>query len=123
MKFPFRVKVHTCIHPETYKYYFPEEQVRQIWECLEKQYGKIRKNESFQTMEVESDAFMFRSTWLDNPITVLRKRTCTPQDVEQFHSSVQFREPPKGRKIRSYSKKMDYRENMRKCLYIEFHAQ
>ncbi len=80
------------MHSETYKYFFSREQTVRIWECLKQHYGTIRKNDAFHTMEIECDEFIFRSTWLGNPITVVRKRTCTPQDVERFHARIRFQE-------------------------------
>ena len=42
--------------------------------------------------EIESEHFIFRSTYLGNPITVFRKRKCTAEEVEKFHALVGYEE-------------------------------
>lgn len=87
---PWRERVHACIHPHTYKYFFARESVFEVWSLLQRRYGALRKNEAFRTQEVDTPSLIFRSTWLGNPITVYRKQRCSDQDVEDFHALVGF---------------------------------
>ena len=87
---PYREHVHACAFRQTYKYYFPRELVQDVWSRLERKYGAIRRNQQFKTMEIECALFSFRSTWLANPITVIRRRHCSEEDVRQFHEVVGF---------------------------------
>lgn len=90
MDVPYREIVHACAFRETYKYFFPRERVAEVWGRLEGAYGAIRRNEAFKTMEIECATFLFRSTWLANPITVIRKRGCSEDDVHSLHAIVGF---------------------------------
>lgn len=87
MTFPYREKAVTCA-PGTYKYFFDEEEVANIWELLAARYGPIR--ETPYIMEIDCRAFFFRATLDANPILVIRKRRCKPEDVEQLHKLIQF---------------------------------
>jgi hypothetical protein len=85
-----RERVHACIHPYTYKYFFPRERVFEVWSLLQQRYGALRKKEAFRTQEIDTPSLLFRSTWLGNPITVYRKPHCSERDVEEFHALVGF---------------------------------
>jgi hypothetical protein len=85
-----RERVHACMDPQTYKYFFPKERVFEVWSLLQQRYGALRKDEAFRTQEVDAPGLIFRSTWLGNPITVYRKRNCTEQDIDAFHTLVGF---------------------------------
>jgi hypothetical protein len=87
MSFPFREPVLTC-QPNTYKYFFPEEQVFDIWEHLSQRYGSIQSTSYM--MEIHSPRFIFRSTSEGNPIIVIRRRRCQPVDVEELHQLFEF---------------------------------
>ena len=87
---PYRERLYACMHPETYKYFFPKECVGQVWRMLEERYGAIRHNQPFRVIEIESERFLFRSTHLQNPITVIRKRGCTSAHVEEMHAVMGF---------------------------------
>ena len=85
-----RVKAHRCITPEAYKYYFPGNQVSEIWALLEEKYGPVRRDEIFHVMEIRSSAFIFRALFKGNPITVIRKRRCLDDDVRNLHEVIGF---------------------------------
>ena len=87
---PYRERLYACMHPETYKYFFPKECVGTVWRMLEERYGAIRHNQPFRVIEIESDRFVIRSTQLLNPITVIRKRGCTAAHVEELHAVMGF---------------------------------
>ena len=87
MTFPYRDRTPAC-GPGIYKYHFSEEQIADIWERLEKRYGIIKTTP--YVMEIESESFFFRSTHQKNPITVVQKRRCKPEDVQQFHMIIQY---------------------------------
>lgn len=87
---PYREKVHACIHPETYKYFFPKDMVLDVWARLESRYGSIKRNPHFRTMEIYAKVLIFRSTFLANPITVFRLRRCSADDVADFHQLVGY---------------------------------
>ena len=89
---PYRQRVHACIHPETYKYFFPKERILEVWRLLQARYGPLRINEAFRTQEVDASALIFRSTLLGTPITVYRKQHCAARDVDEFHALVGFAE-------------------------------
>ncbi len=87
---PTRVKVPACIHPETYKYFFPADRVSAVWSLLEEHYGPIRQNPAFGVMEIQAPKFFFRATLRANPITVIRTRVCAEQDVDHLHELIGF---------------------------------
>ena len=87
---PYRLRVHACIHPETYKYYLDRASVWPTWQALARAFGPIAKNVAFGTQEILTPALIIRSTKLGNPITVIRRRTCTQADVTKFHDVVGF---------------------------------
>lgn len=81
-----REKVPACVHPETYKYYLEREDVMATWQRLSERYGQPRRHAGFRTMEIGGPRFILRSTLLGNPITVLRRRDCTPADILELHT-------------------------------------
>jgi hypothetical protein len=89
---PYRLRVFACIHPDTYKYYFDRGSVWPTWEALEREFGPISRNDAFGTQEILTRALIIRSTKLGNPVTVIRRRTCSPADVAKFHDVVGFAE-------------------------------
>lgn len=93
---PYREKVLACARGGTFKYFFSKEAAIEVWRCLQESYGPLRRNESMKTMEIESEHFIFRSTYLGNPITVFRKRKCTTEDVDKFHALVGYTESEHG---------------------------
>ena len=89
-----RERSYACIHPETYKYFFDVGEVRRVWGVLEQHYGPIRTTPGFGVIEIQSERFLFRAVGGGNPITVIRRRTCTHADVETLHQRIGFlREP------------------------------
>ena len=92
MKYPYRMKVPACIHPETYKYFLDPSRVQSVWRELARNYGERREVTSVNTVEIDGARLLFRATGEGNPITVIRKRECAPEDVERFHSLIGFRE-------------------------------
>ena len=87
---PYRELVHACARGGTYKYFFDKDEVLEVWQRLEGRYGVIRRNESFKTMEIESERLILRATLLMNPITVFRKRLCALTDIEELHVLVGY---------------------------------
>ncbi|MBX3225825.1 MAG: hypothetical protein KIT84_30390 [Labilithrix sp.] len=88
--------MHACARGGTYKYFFDKGEVAEVWRRLEAAYGPVRRNETFKTIEIESDRFIFRSTFLANPVTVLRKRKCGEADVEALHALIGYPERDNG---------------------------
>jgi hypothetical protein len=92
-EFPYRERLYACIHPETYKYFFHKDSIEGVWIVLEERYGPVLHNRPFRVIEIDSERFLFRSTVLKNPITVIRKRGCTTEHVAEFHTVIGFVEP------------------------------
>ncbi|MBL8971648.1 MAG: hypothetical protein JNK56_13745 [Myxococcales bacterium] len=80
------------MHPETYKYFLERDEVVATWGRLVERYGEARRNAGFRTMEVAGPRFILRSTLLGNPITVLRRRDCTPADILELHALLGYDE-------------------------------
>ena len=89
---PYRELVHACSRGGTFKYWLGKEDVVSVWERLAVRYGVVKRNEAMLTMEIESERFILRSTHLANPITVIRKRRCTADDVRELHGVLGFEE-------------------------------
>lgn len=87
---PFRSWVYGCIHPRTYKYFFSKDQVYLVWSRLEARYGKISQNGAFMCMQIESEFLIIRSTLGGNPITVIRKRGCKKEFIDELHAVVGY---------------------------------
>jgi hypothetical protein len=89
-KLPYRELVPMCAIKETYKYFFAKDSIEETWRLLGERYGPLRRDESLKTMQIESREFLFRSTWLANPITVIRKRGCSEEHLREFHALVGY---------------------------------
>lgn len=85
-----RERSYACIHPETYKYFFEVEQVRRIWAVLEQHYGPLHTTPGFGVLEIRAPRFLFRAVAGGNPITVIRRRGCTPADVAALHERIGY---------------------------------
>lgn len=81
-----RERVPACVHPETYKYFLERDEVVAAWQRLAARYGEPRKDLAFRTMEVVAPRFRVRATLLGNPVTVLRRRDCTADDIAELHA-------------------------------------
>lgn len=88
----YRELVHACARGGTFKYFLPRAEVANVWRRLEAEYGPVRKNDTFKTIEIEDERLIFRSTLLANPITVFRKRKCGATDIARFHEIVGYTE-------------------------------
>jgi hypothetical protein len=91
-----RELVHACSRGGTFKYFVPREHVAAVWRRLAEAFGPIVRDPVMKTMQIESPALMFRSTLLANPITVIRKRKCTEEDIARMHELVGYDYPPDG---------------------------
>jgi hypothetical protein len=89
---PHRELVTNCDRRGTYKYFFPKERVLAIWRALEECYGPIQHLPTFGVMEIHSPSFLFRATKVGNPITVIRFRSCSHEDVARMHQIIGFPE-------------------------------
>jgi len=87
-----RERVPACVHPETYKYFLERDAVVATWQRLAARYGEPRRDPSFRTMEVVAPRFRVRATLLGNPVTVLRQRSCTAEDIAELHALLGYRE-------------------------------
>ena len=87
---PRRERHHACIHPETYKYFFDRRDVREIWRRLAAAYGEVQTLSGFGVIEIQGERFILRATAGGNPITVIRTRKCTPEDVAALHRLIGF---------------------------------
>jgi hypothetical protein len=87
-----REKVPACVHPETYKYFLDRDAVLATWRRLAARYGEPRHNHAFRTMEIAAPRFIVRATALGNPVTVLRRRGCTAEDIAELHELLGYHE-------------------------------
>lgn len=87
-----RERSYACIHPETYKYFLPVDQVRPVWGMLEACYGPLRTTPGFGVIEIQGERFLFRAVGGGNPITVIRRRGCTAADVATLHERLGYRD-------------------------------
>lgn len=87
-----RERVPACIHPDTFKYFLAREAVLATWARLVARYGELRRDPAFRTMEVVGPRFTVRSTWLGNPVTVLRRRGCSAADIRELHAILGYEE-------------------------------
>jgi hypothetical protein len=88
-----RERVHPCPRGGTYKYFVPVEEMEAVWLKLEAAYGPRVRNAAMKTIQVESTCFIFRSTFVAKPLTVIRKRACTDAAVTAMHALVGFDGP------------------------------
>lgn len=95
-----RVHHSACIHPDTYKYFFPRARVREVWARLQSRYGPISARPGLGVMEIQHRKLILRATTGGNPITVIRTRRCAPADIEELHELIGYRgekvDPSKG---------------------------
>jgi len=96
VRFPYRMKVYACIHPETYKYFLDPVEVDSVWKELARAFGERREVSSVKTVEIDGTRLLVRAPEGGNPITVIRKRDCTEGDVERFHAVIGFQGNEKG---------------------------
>ncbi len=87
-----RERVPTCTRNDTFRYFLDRENVVPVWQALAARYGHPGHNRSFRTMEITAPAFWLRASVLGNPITVVRRRGCTPADVAELHALLGFAE-------------------------------
>lgn len=90
--FPYRELHRACIHPETYKYFLARERVAEVWARLAAAYGSPREKTSVHVVEIETAKFLLRATTAKNPITVIRKRACTADDIAALHVLLEYQE-------------------------------
>ena len=81
-----RQRAYACIHPETYKYYFDAASVLDVWRRLAERYGPIEKLSGFGSIRIDAPRLHFRAIAGGNPITVIRKRRCTHDDIHELHT-------------------------------------
>lgn len=81
-----RERVRACRRQDTYKYFLPRDAVADTWERLARGFGEIVWHASTKVFEIRHPAMIIRSTWLRNPVTVLRKRSCAPADLDALHT-------------------------------------
>lgn len=91
-EFPYRELHRACIHPQTYKYFFSREQVAAVWARLIAAYGAPRVLPSVHVVEIETPRLLLRATSAKNPITVIRKRSCTDEDIAGLHVIFEYPE-------------------------------
>lgn len=89
-----RERSYACIHPETYKYFFAVDEVRRVWGLLESHYGPIETTPGFGVIQIQAERFVFRAIASGNPITVIRRRGCSPADVATLHERIGYQESP-----------------------------
>jgi hypothetical protein len=89
-KLPYRELVLMCATKETYKYFFAKDRVEATWRLLGERYGRVQRDDNMKTMQIDGAQLLFRSTWLANPITVIRKRGCSEEHVREFHALVGY---------------------------------
>lgn len=98
MKFPFRTRVHACIHPETYKYFLLADDALDTWKrCAAWLDRPIAQNPALPLMEIEAEELLLRGPTTGTPITVIRKRRCQPSTVRELHLLFGFEETPNER--------------------------
>ncbi|MCC6750391.1 MAG: hypothetical protein IT371_22190 [Deltaproteobacteria bacterium] len=87
---PFREEVLACPEPQTFKYYLPPEATELAWKRLAAAYGPPTRQAELPLVTLESSALLLRATLSGNPITVIRKRGCAPQDLAAFHALIGY---------------------------------
>lgn len=92
MKPTFRRDVYACIHPETYKYFLDPSCKKTVWSELEKHFGPARVIAGFGILEMSNHALLLRSTDRQNPVTVIRKSKCRPEDISELHRILRFQD-------------------------------
>lgn len=90
----WRVAVHACIHPETYKYFLDPAQVDPIWGRLERTLGPAREVAGFALRELQTAAYLLRAPRHGNPVTVIRSQRCSAAALERLHEALGFEESP-----------------------------
>ncbi len=90
MKPPFRRRVHGCIHPDTYKYFFDAASVERVWHRLEGALGAAEVVPGVRIRRIETAELLLTAPRAGNPVTVVRKRRCTVGDVDALHSLFEF---------------------------------
>ncbi len=93
---PHRERMHACIHPETYKYFFDRDDVLRVWGALEREFGAVRYDQRLRVMEIRSRELILRSTTSANPITVIRTRRCQDATVGRLHALMGYDEGAEG---------------------------
>lgn len=85
-----RERVRACIHPETYKYFLPRQQVLQTWKALARTYGEPVVTPGFGVVEIRAPRLLLRATKMLNPLTVIRLRRCTAADIDALHEILHY---------------------------------
>ncbi len=87
---PYREKVIACERGGTFKYFLAADRVTATWAALAATYGEVKRDPARATVEIVSRAFIVRATLLGNPITIMRKRACTDEDIGALHAILGF---------------------------------
>lgn len=87
---PYREKVIACERGGTYKYFLAADRVAPVWKTLAERYGEPKRDRVMATMQIETRAFIVRSTLLGNPLTVFRKRTCSELEIDALHQALGY---------------------------------
>ncbi len=93
--FPYRRRSVACIHPDTYKYFLDPALVDEVWQRLETRYGPPQRNEAFRTIDVETPHFFLRAVIGGNPITLIRKRSCPIEAIDECHELLRYQSKTK----------------------------
>ncbi|MCC7383194.1 MAG: hypothetical protein IT384_15250 [Deltaproteobacteria bacterium] len=92
MQLPFRRAVSGCIHPETYKYFLAPDAIEDAWAALSAAFGDVRAIPGVGLRQIDSEHLIIRSVSAGNPITVIRARRCTAEDVARLHAILGYQE-------------------------------
>lgn len=85
-----RERVQGCPSRDTYKYFLPRDAVALTWERLSREFGEVVWHPSTKVFEIRHAAMTIRATWLRNPLTVLRRRSCAAADIAALHAAIGY---------------------------------
>ncbi len=83
-----REQVHSCIHPDTYRYFLDHFRADALWDECGKVFGPWEQHPTLPIRELHCKAFVLRAPDSGTPVTLLRKTACSHDELDRFHSIV-----------------------------------
>lgn len=81
----YKRKVRNCINKNTYRYYFLEAIMGDIWNLLENKYGKANELIGFNLYVLENERFLIKKSKFESAFTVIRKKLYARDDDVFFN--------------------------------------
>ncbi len=85
----YRERVFSCPRDRTYKYYLPKEEAQPAWQRLSEEFGAPTAG-ACGVLVLETPRLLLRAPSWGNPVTVIRKRGWSEDDVRRFHELIRF---------------------------------